>query len=178
MHRNLIFIENDRLLIRKLEEHDLEALKAMRSDTAVYRYEPTFLCERQGSAEKALKELSNMDLFEQRQCILGVFEKREMLIFVGLAELYDYKPSGKVISIGYRFLSRHWGKGIATSCVHALLEYLKQNTEVELITAHVLPENKASAKCLEKNGFDYLLTKAEDWGHAQPAIADVYTLDL
>ncbi|MBR2684882.1 MAG: GNAT family N-acetyltransferase [Erysipelotrichaceae bacterium] len=178
MHQNPIVIENDRLRIRNLQKNDLEALKAMRADSIVYCYEPTFLCERQGSAEEALKELSNMDLMDDRQCILGVFEKGETPVFVGLAELYDYKPSGKVISIGYRFLSKHWRKGIATSCVCALLEYLKRNTEVELITAHVLPENKASAKCLEKNGFEYLLTKSEDWGHAQPTVADVYTLDL
>ena len=48
---------------------------------------------------------------------------------------------------------------------------------VKLITAHVLPDNKASSRCLIKNGFEYLLTKTEDWGYAYPCVADVYTLD-
>lgn len=96
---------------------------------------------------------------------------------VGLAEFYDYKKSGKVISIGYRFLPEHWGRGIATSCIHALLDYIHNKTEVELVTAHVLPDNKASSRCLLKNGFEYLVTKTEDWGDGRMYTADVYTLD-
>lgn len=118
-----------------------------------------------------------MDLREDRQCILGIYEKARQDVLVGLAEFYDYKPSGKVISIGYRLLPEYWGKGIATGCVHALLDYIRSSTQVELVTAHVIPENKASARCLLKNGFEYLLTKTEDWGHAQLSVADVYTFD-
>jgi hypothetical protein len=44
-----------------------------------------------------------MDLEEHRQCILGVYEKTDPSVLAGLAEFYDFKPSGKVISIGYRF---------------------------------------------------------------------------
>ena len=96
---------------------------------------------------------------------------------VGLAEFYDFKASGKTISIGYRFLSRFWGKGIGSSCVQALLKYVQSNTEAELVTAHVIPGNTASARCLLKNGFEYLLTKEEDWGHEHLTTADVYTWD-
>ena len=103
--------------------------------------------------------------------------ENERLIVRGLTELYDYKPSGKVISIGYRLRPEYWGKGIATSLASALLDFIKNETEVELITAHVLPDNKASAKSILKNGFEYLLTKTEDWGYSQLCLADVYTFD-
>ena len=96
---------------------------------------------------------------------------------VGLAEFYDFKASGKTISIGYRFLSRFWGKGIGSSCVQALLKYVQSNTEAELVTAHMNPGKTASARCLLKNGFEYLLTKAEDWGYGSQSTADVYTFD-
>ncbi len=169
--------ENDRLIIRGLDEHDLNGLTILRGDQRVYRYEPTFLTELQGTPEEALETIRRMDLYEDRQCILGVYEKTAHSILIGLAELYDFKPSGKVISLGYRFLSSHWGKGIATSCVSALLNYIQGNTEVELVTAHVIPDNMASARCLLKNGFEFLLTKPEDWGHSQLCAADVYTFD-
>ena len=172
-----ICIENNRLLIRSLEKQDIAGLKKIRGDQRVYRYEPTFLLELQGTPENALKVIQSKDLYENRQCILGVFEKREVPVFVGLAELYDYKLSGKVISLGYRFLSEYWGRGLAGSCVHALIEYIQNNTEIEMLTAHVLPENKASSRCLLKNGFEYLLTKTEDWGYADLSIADVYILE-
>ena len=172
-----IYIENERLLIHSLKQQDLDSLRSMRCDELVYRYEPVFLAELQGSPEEALETLRRMDLYKDRQCVLGVYEKTDPEVLVGLAELYDYKPSGKVISIGYRFRSEYWGRGIATSCVQALLKFIQDKTEVELVTAHVLPDNKASARCLLKNGFEYLLTKTEDWGYDSPCVADVYTLD-
>ena len=177
MAGNLMRIENDRLIIRNLEKRDLKGLETLRCDQQVYCYEPTFLMELQGTPEEALETIRHMNLYENRQCILGVYEKAAPSVLVGLAEMYDFKPSGKVISLGYRFLSRYWGKGIATSCVRALLNYLQSNTEVELVTAHVIPDNKASARCLLKNGFEYLLTKPEDWGYSKPLVADVFTLD-
>ena len=173
----IISIDNGRLLIRSLGIQDMDGLKAMRRDRKVYRYEPTFLLELQSAPEEALETFRRMDLDTDRQCILGVYEKEAPSDLVGLAELYDYKPSGKVISIGYRFLSACWGRGLATSCVRALLDYIRGHTAVELVTAHVLPDNIASARCLLKNGFEYLLTKTEDWGDGCPRPAEVYTFD-
>lgn len=169
--------ENDRLVISGLKTQDLAALNAMRCDQRIYRCEPTYLPELQGSSEEALQAIQNLDLYENGQCILGVYEKTDTSVLVGLAEFYDYKQSGKVISIGYRFLPEYWGRGIATSCVHAMMEFIRNNTGVELVTAHVLQENKASSRCLIKNGFEYLLTKAEDWGYGHQSLADVYTFN-
>lgn len=174
---NPIYIENDKLIICNLKDRDLKGLEALRCDPRVYRYEPTFLAELQGTPEEALETIQKMDLYEDRQCILGVYEKTDPCVLVGLAEFYDFKTSGKVISLGYRFLSEYWGRGIASCCTQALLNYIQNNTEVELVTAHVIIENIASARCLEKNGFEYQLTKTEDWGYSQSSVADVYTFD-
>jgi ribosomal-protein-alanine N-acetyltransferase len=177
MIENDIRIENERLLIHGLTDRDLDALTAMREDARVYRYEPSFLAELQGTPEEALEAIRRMDLEEDRQCILGIYEKADPDALAGLVELYDYKPSGKVVSIGYRLRPEYWGRGIATESVHAIIAYLRNNTQIELITAHVIPENQASGKVLSKNGFQYLLTKTEDWGLGQPTVADVYTYD-
>ena len=172
-----IRMETDKLLISGLTDRDLAALTAMREDTRIYRYEPTFLAELQGTPEEALKAIQRMNLDEDRQCILGIYEKADPDVLIGLAELYDYKPSGKVISIGCRLRPEYWGNGIASGCVRAFIDYLQSHTQVELITAHALPDNAASARNLKKIGFQYLLTKTEDWGQAQPTVSDVYTYD-
>ena len=172
-----IYIENDRLLIHALRNHDLTALTAMREDARIYRYEPSFLAELQGTPEEALKAILSMNLDEDRQCILGIYEKDDPDILTGLVELYDYKSSGKVVSIGYRLRPEYWGKGIATSCVLAMIDYIRNNTQIELITAHVIPDNIASGNILRKLGFQYLLTKTEDWGLGQTTVSDVYTYD-
>ena len=172
-----ICIENDRLLIHGLRDRDLAALTAMREDVRIYRYEPSFLAELQGTPEEALKAIRSMDLDEDRQCILGIYEKNDPDVLTGLIELYDYKPTGKVVSIGCRLRPEYWGRGIATSCVLAMIDYIRNNTQIELITAHAIPDNKASGNNLIKNGFQYLLTKTEDWGLGEPTVSDVYTYD-
>ena len=172
-----MIMENDRLMLRRLEDKDLNGLIRLRDDLCVYRYEPAFLIELQGTPAEALKIIQETDLWKDRQCILGIFEKNNPDILTGFAEFYDFKPSGKVISIEYRLMSEYWGRGIASDCISILLDYLRNHTEVELVTAHVIPDNKSSAHCLIKNGFQYLLTKTEDWGHDHPDVADVYTFD-
>ena len=156
MLHNPIHIENDRLLICNLNNRDLNGLEALRCDQKVYTYEPTFLIELQGLPETALETIQKMDLYENRQCILGVYERTDPSVLIGLAEFYDYKPSGKIISIGYRFLSNYWGKGIASSCISALLEYIQNNTNIKQVFGIALAANKASRRVLEKCGFELI----------------------
>ncbi len=174
----MILTENEKIIIKSLEKKDLEGLRKMIENPNVYRYEPTFLTERQGTPEEALSAIMAMDIQRDRQCIFGVFETAEPDILTGLAEFYDYKHSGNVISIGYRFAEEFWNRGLATQTAMAMTEFLRRNTEVELVTAHVMPHNTGSGRVLEKIGFEYLLTKEEDWGSGEPVVADVYTMDL
>ena len=177
MYSKFIFIESNGLLIRNLKDQDLNVLIDMRSDERIYCYEPAFLMELQGTPEGTLRAIQDMDLFRDRQCILGIYEAADPDSLAGLAEFYDYKPSGNVISIGYRLRPDYWGRGVGSRCVRALLDYIRGNTEVKLVTAHVIPENIASSRILLKNGFEYLVTKSEDWGYGMLTLADVYTLD-
>lgn len=59
----------------------------------------------------------------------------------------------KNIEIGYFLGEKYWGKGIATEAVRLLLEYIKQQFDVERAYAEVFEHNKASMKVLQKNGF-------------------------
>ena len=156
----------------------MDLFRELVSDGRVYRFEPLYLAERQGAPGEALKKISDLDMQRDRSVILGIYEKTSPEILLGLAEFYDYKPSGLVISIGYRLRTPVWGRGIAKSTVSAMLTFLKRNTAVELVTAHVIPHNRASARVLLANGFEYLFTKEEDWGFGFLTTADVYTLDI
>lgn len=65
MSRDPMCIENDRLVIRSLNEGDLKGLKTLRSDQRVYCYEPTFLTELQGTPEEALEAVQER---QRRSC--------------------------------------------------------------------------------------------------------------
>ena len=173
---NQPYIENDSVILRGLDDSDLENIKAMREDSRIYRYEPTYLPELKGTSEEALETLKHMNLQDDKQCVLGIYVKANDNAFAGLAEFYDYNLSGNVVSLGCRLLPEYWGKGIASACTEAMLDYLRDNTNVHLITAHALPNNKASCRCLEKLGFKRLLNKPENWGRGLPSKTEVYTM--
>ena len=58
-----------------------------------------------------------------------------------------------------------------------MMEYLVNYTDVQIITASTMVENKASARVLIKNGFTLVNSAVpEDWGYAQPTLADKWIL--
>ena len=59
----------------------------------------------------------------------------------------------KSIEVGYFIGEPFWGKGVATTAVHLLLDYIAQHFDVVRIYAEVFEHNKASMRVLEKNGF-------------------------
>ena len=169
-----MWLENERLLLHTLEDEDFERLMEMRQNPQNYRYVPTYLPELLGDPATVVTRLQNMNLEKDRQCVMGIYEKTNPSYLVGLAEFYDYKFHGKVISIGYRLDEPFWGRGIGSSAVARMLQYLDADGRIELVTAHVLPANTGSSKILSKNGFHHLLRKKEDWGFGEPVEADVY----
>ena len=54
-----------------------------------------------------------------------------------------------------------------------MIDYLYNETDIEIITASTMIENQASARVLIKNGFDLVVHAAdEDWGYDRPTAAD------
>lgn len=57
--------------------------------------------------------------------------------------------------IGYWLGEEHWGKGIATEAVTAMVDYAFENTDLVRIFGIVFHPNKASAAVLENAGFRF-----------------------
>ena len=163
------YLKGKRLTIRALTADDASSLQTLMDDTPVYRYLPTFLFEKNnGNAENVIKHL--YDECWKDSIILGVFENDE---FCGLAEMYGFKDPIHKISVGYRYLSSCWGRGIATEALKMVVDYLYNQTDIEIITASTMIENKASANVLRKNGFSMVVhAVGEDWGFGQDTVTD------
>ena len=63
-------------------------------------------------------------------------------------------------SIGYMILTPVWSQGIGTEAVRQICGIAFQELALERIIGEVFPENLASARVLEKNGFRLGETKA------------------
>ncbi len=57
--------------------------------------------------------------------------------------------------MGYYLAEPFWGKGIGTSAVKQMCEYIFQNTDIIRIFAEPFAYNTASCRVLEKAGFQY-----------------------
>lgn len=84
---------------------------------------------------------------------------------VNFAVVYNGKIAGSIgcvpkndvyrksIEIGYFIGESFWGKGIATTAVQQLVQYVLQRFDVVRIFAEVFEHNLASMRVLQKNGF-------------------------
>ena len=63
-------------------------------------------------------------------------------------------------SIGYMILTPWWSKGLGTEAVRQMCGIAFRELALERIIGEVFPENLASARVLEKNGFRLEETKA------------------
>ncbi len=63
-------------------------------------------------------------------------------------------------SIGYMILTPFWSQGIGTEAVRQICMIALRELALERIIGEVFPENLASARVLEKNGFRLEETKA------------------
>ena len=72
---------------------------------------------------------------------IGVFRKDNIHIRTG--------------EMGYYLAEAFWGRGIGTSAVRQMCDYIFQNTDIIRIFAEPFAYNAASCRVLEKAGFQY-----------------------
>lgn len=162
-------IKGQTLVLKRITFDDAEGLRDLVSSEKIYKFEPTFLFEKKYSdvntvIERLYDECIKDSLF------LGIYSEGE---FCGIFELYSFDDSIHKVSVGYRLREMFWGKGIATESLKLMIDYLYNNTDIEIITASTLPDNQASAKVLRKNGFDLVVHNSpEDWGYDNPLPTD------
>ena len=162
------YLTSQRLVLRKIVPEDAPGLTELVNSPNVYRHLPTFLFEKKYDVETVIERLYD-ECFKE-SIILGIFMEGE---FCGLAEFYGFRDDAHKISVGYRLLERFWGQGIATEALGLMVDYLYGQTDIEIITASTMMENRASARVLEKNGFDLVVRVSdEDWGYEEPTPSD------
>lgn len=88
---------------------------------------------------------------ENDQHVFGIFDKGVLKGSVGLFVQQDvYRFSAE---LGYYIGEAHWGQGLATKAIRAIIKYGFKELELNRIYAGVFENNKTSFRVLEKNGF-------------------------
>ena len=157
-------LETRRLVLRRLQLTDSEALFGILADDHVTRYydEPSFA----EPSQACLQIESWENGFINKRCIRwGIARKGDPAIIgtCGYYGLHSWHLRG---SIGYELARRCWRQGFMTEALTALLALGFETMGLNRKEAVVMPGNEASIKLLEKLGFrnEGLLKEYENWG--------------
>lgn len=172
------YLENDKVIIRKMELSDVAALSEISNNDNVYKYLPPFLYKKSNKTlETAIKNLGGRDFEKKKLIIAGIYLKDNPDRLVGLAEMFDYKKRANKITVGYRLNEDYWNKKIASNALALMVDYLVNEMGITTIQAFVMPGNLYSAKVLLNNGFvkEAYTSQEKNWGGQETVSVDVYT---
>ncbi len=166
-------IEGERIVLDRVVDADADALRDLIDNPFAQRYLPTYLFEKQFDDAREAIRLLYGDLFENKESLILAIRVKETGELAGLAEFYGLRDHLHKISVGSRMRECQWGHGFATEATRLMVDYLYGETDIEIITASTMIENKASAHVLEKVGFIRTARSVEeDWGFPEPTIVD------
>jgi RimJ/RimL family protein N-acetyltransferase len=157
-----VFVETERLLLRRLTDADVDVLVELDADPEAMRYitggRPT---PRDHVANGFLPWASS---FYERGCGIFALIEKETGEFVGRAGIHptDDRPADE-LELGYRIRRSSWGKGYATEASRALIDKVFTDLGARRVWAQTMTVNAASRRVMEKLGLRYVRTFHLDW---------------
>ncbi len=144
-------LETDRLLLRKLADTDVQEVFEMRSDPKSMQYIPRPLAK---SLEDARNHISMINgAIDKNEGINWAVTLKGEDKLIGIVGFYRTSFDDYRSEIGYMISQDQYGKGIVTEVVAKLVQYGFEKLGFNSIEAIIDPENIASERVLQKNGF-------------------------
>ncbi|SHL74722.1 GNAT family N-acetyltransferase [Flavobacterium xanthum] len=144
-------LETERLLLRRVVPTDVKEIFALRSNPETMKYIPRPLLK---TDEDTLEHVAMIDSkIDTNEGINWAITLKDNPKLIGIIGHYRIKPEHFRAEIGYMLLPEYHGKGIISEAVKEAIRYGFQVMKLHSIEAVIDPENQASAKVLEKNGF-------------------------
>ncbi len=143
--------ETDRLILRRLDEWDIDDIFAMRSDPEVMRFIR--------APQNRIETVNWLNLVSSRWesdhiGFCAIVEKQNKK-FVGWCGLWQLRETNE-LEIGYAIARDAWGKGFATEAARVFLQYAFKRLKPNKIVAVAEPENAASRRVMEKLGMKFV----------------------
>jgi RimJ/RimL family protein N-acetyltransferase len=162
--RSDVFLQTDRLLLRRFTEKDVDLLVDLDGDAEVMRFitggRPTSREEIETEIMPAF--LWYYDNFEG----FGFWAAIEKVSgeFLGWFHLRPKEgASSDEPELGYRLRRSEWGKGFATEGSRALIRKGFTELGVRRVVASTMTVNVASRRVMEKSGLRFVKTIHQDW---------------
>lgn len=155
------YLETERLLLREIQENDIEGIFELDSNAEVHKY----LGEKPITTYKQAEDIIIFIRQQYQERGIGRFaciEKSsgEFIGWSGLklnkGEKEELNGFTNFIDIGYRLIPRFWGKGYASESAFACLDFGFTKMNYDIIYGAAETENIGSNKILQKIGLHYI----------------------
>jgi RimJ/RimL family protein N-acetyltransferase len=159
-----VFLETERLLLRRFTESDVDSLSNLDGDPEVMRFitggKPTPRdVIRNETLPRFLRTYERSEGFG----VWAAIERRSGE-FVGWFEFYPREDADSdEVELGYRLRRSAWGKGYATEGSRALIRKGFTELGVRRVVAETMAVNTASRRVMEKAGLRYVRTFHQEW---------------
>ncbi len=144
-------LASDRLLLRQITPADVNEIFALRSNTDVMKYVARPLCKNLDEA------MALINMIEQKlrtnEGINWAITIKGSNTLIGFIGHYRIKWEHYRSEIGYMVSPEFQGKGIISEAVKLIVDYGFNEMKMHSLEAVIDPDNIASARVLEKNGF-------------------------
>ncbi len=144
-------LSTERLTLRLIIADDAPEVFALRTDDRVLRYIGKEKLKDLDEA-KALIESRNSGIGKNEAILWGITLKEENKV-IGSICLFNISKEHCRGEIGYELHPDLHGKGLMQEAITAALDYAFNTMKLHTLAANVAPENAASIKVLERNGF-------------------------
>lgn len=164
-----LFIETERLIIRPFKMEDIDPSYMMNLDKEVSKYTGDGGVVSKKEIERRITQnvFGDYKKYGFGRLAVELKDENKFIGFTGLKYLEDMDE----VELGYRFMKKYWGQGIATEAGKACLDLAFNTLDLNKVIAMVLPENIASIRVLEKLNFEYENDIMED-----NLLIEIYTL--
>lgn len=165
-----VFLETERLILRRVTAADADDLFALDNDPDVMR----FLNGGKPASREAVDEgLALSFRFYERYAGFGRWAAVEKSTgaFLGTFALGPGEDDGPgVVEIGYRLHRSAWGVGYATEVARALLRKAFTEFGVGHVRAYAMAVNTPSRRVMEKAGMTHVRTFPHRWADPRPGM--------
>ncbi|TDD97984.1 GNAT family N-acetyltransferase [Flavobacterium cellulosilyticum] len=144
-------LETERLYLRRIVKEDVNEIFALRSNKEIMKYVPRPIAK---SNEEAMEHITLLEeKLKTNEGINWAITLKSDPKLIGIIGHFNIKPEHYRSEIGYMLLPEYHGKGIISEAVKKVVKYGFIEMKLHSIAAIIDPENLASEKVLQKNGF-------------------------
>ena len=168
-------LETDRMYLNNIGPEDREFILRQFSDQDINRY--LFDAEPITSIEEADEIISYYLEPEPRGHHRWILVNKSGGTKMGTCGFHGFNKKNKSIEMGYDLQKAFWGAGYMREALEKIIDFAKENMEIEKIDACIYPENEKSIRLVTTLGFELTGSRNERFREKE-YLHQIYTLRI